>query len=199
MIAARNQFWSPRAKKMTLMALLAMAILPLSACAHHKNKVNKHYGYDRGYEDTYTVSAKVIKVKPIYESYQVNRPETECWNERVKYRGHRGDRHYGGMITGGIIGGLAGHQVGGGRGKDVATVVGTIVGAAIGDNLAHSNHRKPYSKIERRCETIDHYETRKEIVGYKVKYRYDGQTHWTRTDTHPGSYIRVKVKVKPLG
>jgi len=155
------------------------------------------------YDDSYTDSAKVIKVKPIYETIEVNEPETDCWNERVYHPKHsRHNRNYGGMITGGIIGGLAGHQVGRGHGKDVATVVGTILGAAIGDNIVHDSyrprHHHRHGHIERRCETIDNYTSRKELVGYRVKYRYKGHTYWTRTDEHPGDYIQVQVDVQPL-
>jgi len=155
------------------------------------------------YSDGYTDSAKVLKVKPIYETVEVNHPETECWDERVYHprHGRHHNRHYGGMITGGIIGGLAGHQVGRGHGKDVATVVGTILGAAIGDNIAHNKHRPHHgrhSSIERRCETVDNYTTHKEVVGYRVKYRYKGHTYWTRTDEHPGDYIQVQVDVHPI-
>lgn len=164
----------------------------------YSNAYNDDYG--DSYSDSYTDTAKVLKVKPIYETVEVNHPETHCWKERVHYPRHHG-RHYGGMITGGILGGLAGHQVGRGRGKDVATVIGTIAGAAIGDNIAHSHHRPHrghHSRLERHCETVDNYVTRKEVVAYRVKYRYKGHSYWTQTEEHPGATIQVAVDVHPI-
>lgn len=43
----------------------------------------------------------------------------------------------------------------------------------------------------------DRREYREEHVGYRVKFRYNGQTFWTRTHRHPGDRIPVRVSVEP--
>jgi uncharacterized protein YcfJ len=158
-----------------------------------------HYRHEgNAYED----NARVIKVKPIYESIETVIPKESCWEEKVVTRERQSpSRNYGGIVVGGILGGVAGHQVGRGRGKDVATVAGSLLGALFGDNVANSGHRSSYHRqvhYETHCDTIETITTREEIVAYDVKYRYKGNTYWTRTKYHPGKYIAVKVKVKPL-
>jgi uncharacterized protein YcfJ len=48
-----------------------------------------------------------------------------------------------------------------------------------------------------RCETVDEYQTREEIVAYRVKYRYKGRIYHTRMDHDPGDTIRLHVTVDP--
>ena len=45
---------------------------------------------------------------------------------------------------------------------------------------------------------MDHYEAQQQLVGYRVEYRYEGQTFTTRTIEHPGEFIRVRVNVDPV-
>jgi uncharacterized protein YcfJ len=47
------------------------------------------------------------------------------------------------------------------------------------------------------CETVDRYEQQQQLVGYRVKYRYEGQTYYTQTTEHPGKHIPVRVDVYP--
>ena len=141
-------------------------------------------------------SARVVAVKPLYETVQISHPEERCWNEEVYHRrGHRSS--YTPAIAGAIAGGVVGNQFGSGRGKDVMTAAGAVLGASIGRDIAHGAG-PGYVTVERRCETVDHYESRDELVGYRVKYRYKGDTYWTRTNHHPGDRIRVKVNVEPV-
>jgi uncharacterized protein YcfJ len=171
--------------------IISLILVLQPACAaNHK----RHSFYDQ---------ARVVKVKPIYEIVETHRPVQKCWEEEVVYQ-PKGDRNnnVGGIIAGGIIGGVAGHQFGGGRGKDAATVAGTLIGALVGDKL--SNHHRPrynrhkkYIRHETRCDTIERISSHKEIVGYRVKYRYKGHHYWAKTDNHPGEYIEVKVNVQP--
>ncbi len=143
----------------------------------------------RGYYDT----ARVLKVKPIYERVQVSHPRQRCWEEPVYHRG--GSDSAVPMITGAIIGGAIGNQFGRGHGRDAMTVAGMLLGGAIGNDMGRQNsYGRGYQSMERRCTVDNHYTTRQEVVGYRVKYRYNGQVHWTRTQTHPGRYIQVSVK-----
>lgn len=145
----------------------------------------------------YYDSARVLKVQPIYETVQVNHPRRSCWNEPVYHRSHRNNSAVP-MITGAIIGGAIGNQFGRGHGRDAMTVAGLLLGGAIGNDIGRNNsYDRGYETMERRCRVVDNYRTRQEVVGYRVKYRYNGKIHWTRTESHPGQYINVKVKVRP--
>ena len=102
------------------------------------------------------------------------------------------------IIVGGIVGGVVGNQIGNGRGRDVATVAGTLLGASIGHDL--SNRRTHYRTVtSRHCEVVERYAEEEHLVGYRVEYRYKGRTFVTRTDEHPGKWIRVEVDVEPVG
>ena len=102
-------------------------------------------------------------------------------------------------LAGGIVGGVVGNQFGGGRGKTVLTVVGALLGASIGHDYNTSHYRgRPRVENVRHCETVDRYEQEQQLVGYRVKYRYEGQTYYTRTTEHPGKFLPVRVRVSPV-
>lgn len=152
---------------------------------------------------SYQGVAKVLSVKPLYETVRISIPHRECWRERIHRRHHHGPRHtsYTAPIAGAILGGVVGNQFGKGSGKDALTVGGALLGASIGNdvNQSHCYPRHSGPRYQRRCKTVHSYETREELVGYRVKYLYDGEIHHTRMDHDPGDTIRVKVKVRPLG
>ena len=78
------------------------------------------------------------------------------------------------------------------------TVAGTLVGASIGQRLSAASYRPPASTQVQRCTTVNRYRQRQLLVGYRVDYRYEGQTFTTRTRGHPGKFIRVRVNVDPV-
>jgi uncharacterized protein YcfJ len=141
--------------------------------------------------------ARVVEATPLYETVEVAHPVTECWTERVTRNNH-GHGSYIAPIAGGIVGGVVGHQFGKGRGKTALTVAGTLLGASLGHGYSSSHHR-PRSTVEyvERCESVDRYEQQQQLVGYRVKYRYEGQTYYTETAEHPGKHIPVRVRVSP--
>ncbi len=146
----------------------------------------------------FVTKARVIDAEPLYETVEVARPVTECWTERVT-RKQRRHGSYIAPIAGGVIGGFVGNELGRGRGKTALTVAGTLLGASLGHNYQESHHR-PRRRVEHveHCETVDRYDEEQQLVGYRVKYRYEGQTYYTRTAEHPGKHIRVRVKVSPV-
>jgi uncharacterized protein YcfJ len=142
--------------------------------------------------------AKVIEAEPLYETVEVANPVTECWTERVTRNNHRRGS-YTAPLAGGIVGGVVGNQFGGGRGKTVLTVAGALLGASMGHDYNTSHYRgRPRVENVRHCETVDRYEQEQQLVGYRVKYRYEGQTYYTRTTEYPGKFIPVRVKVSPV-
>jgi uncharacterized protein YcfJ len=146
-----------------------------------------------GYVDT----AEVIQAEPLYQAVQVARPVNECWTQRVA-QGNPGRRVYAGPVVGGILGGLLGNQLIRGHGRIPMTVAGTLIGAAIGQEVGAASRRPPAMASVRRCRTVNRYEPRQQLVGYRVDYRYEGQTFTTRTRGNPGRFIRVRVDVDPV-
>ncbi len=155
---------------------------------------------------SYIDTARVLDVEPIYETIRVTIPETRCWSQPLSHSHHPGGSRqdsYTGAIAGGIIGGVVGNQFGRGSGKKVMTVAGTLLGLSIGHDLSRGSldtgsarhHREGDREV---CETVNRYESREEIVGYHVKYRYKGNRFWTRTSRHPGKHLRIQVRVTPL-
>ena len=153
--------------------------------------------------------AKVINVQPVVETFQVNRPVEQCWDERVPVRHERRVRHNSRTpeIVGAIIGGVIGNRVGkrgGGKARDVATVAGAVLGGSIGHDTKRNNRRyndryEPtrYETVKR-CEVRDSYVTKEEVVGYDVEYKYLGKIYHTQMSERPGKKIKVNVTVNPV-
>lgn len=149
-------------------------------------------GRSSGYYDY----AEVLRVDPIIDVVRVEEPREVCWMERVTHRrgGHRSATP---EIVGGIIGGVVGNQFGSGRGKSIATVAGAILGGSI----AHDMKRRrayaydAYTEPVQRCRIEHDYYEQETVVGYHVKYRYNGEVYRTRMDRDPGDMVRVRVNV----
>lgn len=168
------------------------AVLPLAMLAQQADAGRDHDRYrdwDRGGD-----YAKVIAVRPIIETISVSRPQRECWNETVSYRG--GADSATPMIVGGIIGGVVGNQFGEGKGKDAMTVAGALLGGSLGRDMSASGSER-HAITERRCRVDrDTYE-RERVAGYHVTYRYHGRVYTTRMPYDPGNRIKVRVHVEP--
>jgi uncharacterized protein YcfJ len=145
-----------------------------------------------GYVDT----AEVLQAEPLYQQARVARPVNECWTETVVQNGSRRGVNAG-PLFGGIIGGVLGNRLAGGRSTSM-TVAGTLLGAAVGHNLGAVPQRPRATANVRRCRTVNRLESRQQIVGYRVHYRYEGQTFITRTRGYPGKFIWVRVDVDPV-
>jgi len=141
--------------------------------------------------------ARVTQVKPIYQTVTRRVPVANCRVEtvRVDHRRHND----GAALVGSLVGAAIGHDLGRSRHSSrVGAVAGAIIGASIGHEVSDNRTRvvSEYRDVER-C--ITRYETERfeKLVGYNVTYRYHGQNHYTRTDSHPGNRIRVSVSIRP--
>ena len=143
--------------------------------------------------------AEVTRVEPLYQPVQVARPVNECWTDPAAHV-TRPRPSAGATLAGGLIGGVIGSNLGRRRGRVPYTVAGALAGAAIGHSLSRPKHAEPAyaSRDVERCATVNHYEQRQHVVGYRVDYRYAGQTFTTQTPHHPGRYIRMRVQVDPV-
>lgn len=65
----------------------------------------------------------------------------------------------------------------------------------LGQTILADQQRKQNAQRALGCQVVQHYETREQVVGYEVKYRYAGEIYVQRLDRHPGDWIRVRVEV----
>ena len=168
-------------KTKTLMIIALSTTFAFASTAQARNA-----GYDY---------AKVTRVTPIVETYEVATPRDECWQEPVEHRVERPSPA--GAIIGGIIGGVVGSRFGRGDGRHAAIIGGTIAGAGIGQTLGRHGEER-YTTTEQRCRTETSYHTEQRTIGYRVHYRYHGRDYETRMDRAPGARIRVRVSVEPV-
>ena len=185
-------------KSLIILGLVVGVSLPAAA--------NKYRDYNNSAYDY----ARVINVTPIVESYQVNNPVKECWDEQVRYepRHNNSDRYdqpksHTADILGAIIGGAIGNRFGHGDGRKIATVAGAVLGRSVGRDISRNNKRHyndaghRYETVQQ-CELRDSYSTKEHVVGYDVSYKYNGNVYQTQLDNHPGNEIKVKVTVNPV-
>lgn len=187
-------------RKPFLAAALVAAFIGFSAAA--SAGPNGYYPYP-GPDDGYDY-APVTEVIPVHRDIQVRTPRTQCWNEQVAYRQPSSPA---GALIGGLIGAAIGNKAGrhGHHGRryyhhhsnrGAATLAGAAVGAVIGSSVSRANAPVQYG-TQQRCQVVDEFTTQREIVGYDVRYHYNGREYLTRTDRHPGDRIRVRVDVSP--
>ncbi len=179
-----------RLKQMTAGAALALSLaIALPAQADSRRA---QYDY-----------ARVISSEPIVRYVTVKTPVRECWQEDRRYSVERpAPGTAGSTILGAVIGGVVGHQFGSGRGNDAATVAGTLIGAAVGNTAATRRNGvmvEEYSRPVERCRTTMRETREQRIDGYRVVYKYHGQTYATQMPYDPGRELRVRVDVRPAG
>lgn len=147
-----------------------------------------------------------------YDERRVRRPVQEEY-----YADSRGSSGAG-TVLGAIIGGVVGHQFGNSSGgRDRGTAAGAIVGGLIGNSVERENARYgdgynggyrrassyDYAQVEsvpvtrnvQRCNVVS--ESREEIRGYDVRYRYHDHEYTTRMSYDPGATIPVNIDVRP--
>jgi len=148
---------------------------------------------------------RVLSAEPVFQTVSVNHPQQRCWDERVEE--HHGGHYYrapppGAGLAGAVIGGVIGNQLGRGHeDRALATATGAVVGGAISRGASSRTHYEPEtvtSHTERRCDVVDHYQNHREVVGYRVRYEYDGKTFWTETRDDPGKWVQVHVSVNAV-
>jgi len=137
--------------------------------------------------------ARVVSVDPIRKT--VNNPRQVCHDEAVTHSEPPKDQHQiAGTAIGAVAGGLLGHQVGGGKGKTLATVAGAVAGGYAGKKIQEKRQQPTVTTTtERKCETVNDSSTK--VVGYNVRYEYNGVTRTTRMDHDPGDRVQIQEGV----
>lgn len=175
------------------LATLLVALLAGNASADRGH----HHGWEKGPARGY---GQVLQVEPVYRMVEMTFPEEYCTESQSDTTASDPrNAALAGAVVGGVVGGVTGNQFGKGDGRTVTTVAGTVLGAAVGykagPRMAGMLSDTQWSY--RQCETVERVETREELLGYRVKYRYRGHIYHTRTDRHPGDRIRVNGGALP--
>lgn len=139
--------------------------------------------------------AQVVAVQPITQSVTSSKPRQVCRDEQVAVpETYKDKNQIGGAVVGGLVGALAGHQVGGGKGKTLATVAGAVAGGYAGKKIQEKRqHPNVTTTTEQKCETVN--DTSTKVVGYNVRYEYNGVTRTTRMDHDPGDRVQIQEGV----
>lgn len=145
--------------------------------------------------------ARVIEATPIYRVVETAVPTRQCWEEEVvrsNSRHHYRSRTPGllGAVIGGAIGNSLGHH---NTSRNLGTVVGAVLGTSIARDITQANERPSvHVGTVERCETAYSYKQEEKLVGYDVRYRYNGAEYTVRMPQDPGSTVRVRVNVEPV-
>jgi uncharacterized protein YcfJ len=133
--------------------------------------------------------AEVLEVTEATRNMQV--PKEICADVAVtRQRPVQDQNQIMGTVAGAVIGGVVGHQIGGGSGKKIATAAGAVAGGYAGNKTQERMQANDtYTTTERRCHTEN--ETKREVIGYDVRYRLGGKEHRMRMDQRPGERIPV--------
>jgi uncharacterized protein YcfJ len=165
--------------------------------------------------------ARVISATPLYE--RISAPRRECRTEQVTAYEQRRSiepaplpepaREPGigvGTVLGAIVGGVIGHQFGNSSGgRDHGTAAGAVIGGLVGNSIEREAQAADYQRASRdvvvervpvtrdveRCSEVA--ESREKIVGYDVRYEYNGREFRARLPYDPGTEMPVNVEVRP--
>jgi uncharacterized protein YcfJ len=182
---------------------LLLALSATSAQARHHDRgyhehEHHHYYHDEGRRHhKRTSKAKVIRVKPIYETRRVKVKDWRCRPGERYVRYDRGDSRDE-MLVGGVVGGILGNQLANRGHRTEATIAGTVIGGILGHEIGNRPARRHVEYGPERCRKVSRYRNKDVVVGYRVKYRYKGETYRTRTRNHPGNYLRVNRRGHPI-
>jgi uncharacterized protein YcfJ len=177
-------------------AIAAALVTGLSACNRNADAGIANGAADSGAgvgANSGVRYAKVVSVDPVHST--VNNPKQVCHDETVTHSAPPKDEHrIAGTAIGAVVGGLVGNQVGGGKGKTLATVAGAVGGGYAGNRIeASRQHAQVTTSVERKCRTVNN--TSSKIVGYDVRYVYNGVTRTVRMDHDPGDRVQVQEGV----
>lgn len=147
------------------------------------------------------VYAQVLESRAIYQSVTVAAPRDECWEEEVRVREsrHRGSQTP--VLISTIIGGAIGNAVGNNKSSQrVGTVVGAMLGHSVGRDIVRSDSQTRTARYQtvQHCETVTEYRDEERLMGYQVRYLYNGEEFTVRTEQDPGEQIRLRVSHDPV-
>ena len=123
---------------------------------------------------------RVISSSPITQP--VNRQQQVCNGQSGNYVAPKSGA---GAIMGAIAGAAIGNSIGKGTGRALATGVGMVGGAMVGDQIEGQGQSAQQCSIQ----TITEYQ----IVGYLVRYEFNGKQYSGQFYSDPGPFVRLQV------
>jgi uncharacterized protein YcfJ len=154
--------------------------------------------------DTSYGQAQVLSSTPIYRVIESSQPERQCWEEEVvrEVRSNPSSHSATPGILGAVIGGAVGNAVGHHkRNQQVGTLVGAILGGSIASDIVRRGERSQtveYVDTVERCRTVHNTVQEEKLVGYDVRYSYNGAQYTVRLPEDPGTTLQVRVNVEPV-
>ena len=147
--------------------------------------------------------ADVLSSTPIYRVVETTSPQRECWEEEVSRPAHRYSRDDSATpeLFGALLGGALGNAVGNNKSnKRVGAVVGAVLGGSIAGDLSRQSRVSNEVVIDtvERCRTVSNTVQEEKLVGYDVRYSYNGREQTVRMDRDPGDTVKVRVNVEPV-
>jgi uncharacterized protein YcfJ len=146
--------------------------------------------------------APVVGVEPMYETVQVNTPREVCREERYAVQPRQPGRSVAVPLVAAAVGGALGHTIGDDRKENnLGAAVGAIMGGALGlaiTNRPQPAYAGPTYQVRQVCAVENDVRSEDRLVGYRVRYRYNGEVYVTETNQHPGDFMRVRVEVTPV-
>lgn len=146
--------------------------------------------------------APVISSTPIYRIVETSVPSQQCWEEEVARTERRASYDSAtpeilGAVIGGALGNAAGHHK---RNKQVGAVIGAVLGGSIAHDISTNRRGNEvvYMDTVERCRTVHTTHQEEKLVGYDVRYSYNGSQQTVRMDHDPGATVRVRVNVEPV-
>ena len=169
----------------TLVLLIALFLPVCASAAHHPA--------------TPRITVPVTHAQPVYDTVRVNQPYEACRMQSTYARHSRAPSETVNMI-GAIAGGALGRHLGhGGQEEWLGTIVGGMLGHVMTDEIQRSRHGRAHRVPVRKevCEWVDHWETRRELVGYDVTYELAGQTFTSFSHVNPGASMEISLTPAP--
>lgn len=169
------------------------AAAPLALAQYYNPNYNRDNRDYREYrEDRYDRNARVIESRPIYDNVAAG--HDECWNPRAGHfeevRPQNKTRVGKGAAAGAVVGGVIGHQFG--DNGTAQTLGGAVLGGIIGHQIEKRNEDDKQDDLDySRCRTVGDSGTGDRLLGYDVRYQYNGREYVTRMDHDPGRSVRV--------
>ncbi len=149
--------------------------------------------------------ADVLSSTPIYRVVETTAPQRECWEEEVSrpVRRYSRDDSATPELFGALLGGALGNAVGHNKSnKRVGAVVGAVLGGSIAGDLSRQSRASSGNEVVidtvERCRTVSNTVQEEKLVGYDVRYSYNGREQTVRLDRDPGDTVRVRVNVEPV-
>jgi len=155
----------------------------------YQNRDYREYRNDRYERNGY---ARVLESRPVYQDNVAARDE--CWNPRSGHfeevRGENKTRVGKGAAIGAVAGGVLGHQIG--DNGTAQTLGGALLGGLIGHQIEkrNDNNDRQDDLDYSRCRTVGGSGNPNAVMGYDVRYEYNGREYVTRMDHDPGRTLR---------